>query len=68
MTDIYKELLAEIDKISECKDIKSTTFTYGFIWGKATFARELLLISDDQMAHIFEVADRTFDDWMLYLE
>ncbi|MBP5433403.1 hypothetical protein [Ruminococcus sp.] len=67
MKDFYKELLAEIDDIGKCADNGTAHFTYGFIWGKATLARELQLISADQMEHLLAESDRTFDDWLLYI-
>lgn len=67
MKDFYKELLAEIDDIGKCADNGTAHFTYGYIWGKATLARELRLISAEQFAHLDEVSERTFDDWLLYI-
>lgn len=66
MKDYYKEILVEVDDISECAAIESAMFTYGFIWGRAAFARELQLISDDQMAHIHKVADEAIEDWKTF--
>lgn len=66
MKDFYKEFLCEIDDIAESKTIKTATFTYGFIWGRVTLARELQLISADQMSHIQKVADEALEDWKTF--
>lgn len=66
MRNFYEELLSEIDFISDRKTLDAATFTYGFIWGRVTLARELQLISDDQMSHIQKVADEAFEDWKTF--
>lgn len=63
MKDLYKQLLTEIDDLSESKNHKTAVFTYGFVWGRAVLARELQLITADQMTHIHEVADTALEDW-----
>lgn len=66
MRDFYKEFLSEIDAISESETLDTATFTYGFIWGRVTLARELQLISADQMNHIQKVADEALEDWKTF--
>lgn len=66
MRNFYKEFLSEIDDISESKTLDTATFTYGFIWGRVTLARELQLISADQMADIQKAADEALEDWKTF--
>lgn len=66
MRDFYKEFLCEIDDLSEAKTLDTATFTYGFIWGRVVLARELQLISADQMEHIQKVADEALEDWKTF--
>lgn len=66
MKDFYKEFLTEIDDISESKSLDTAIFTYGFIWGRVALARELKLISADQMSHIQKVADEALEDWKTF--
>lgn len=66
MRDFYKDLLCEIDDIAESKTIETATFTYGFIWGRVALARELKLISADQMSHVQKVADEALEDWKTF--
>lgn len=66
MKDFYKEILLETDDIGESKSLETATFTYGFIYGRVTLARELKLISADQMSHIQKVADEALEDWKTF--
>lgn len=66
MKDFYKELLTEIDVIGESNEIETAVFTYGCIWGKTCLARELRLISADQMTDIQAEADAALEDWKTY--
>lgn len=66
MKNFYKELLEEIDDIGESKELETAVFTYGFIWGKCCFARELKLISADQMTDIQAEADAALEDWKTF--
>lgn len=66
MKDFYKELLEEIDDIGESKQLETAVFTYGFIWGKCCLARELKLISADQMTDIQAEADAALEDWKTF--
>lgn len=66
MKDFYKEILTEIDDITECADSGTAYFTYGYIWGKAMLARELKLISADQMSDIQAEADAALEDWKTF--
>lgn len=68
MKDFYKEFLLEIDDIAESKTLDTAKFTYGFIWGRVCLARELKLISADQMAHIQKVADEALEDWITFFQ
>lgn len=63
MKDFYKEILIETDLISESNTLETATFTYGVIYGRSTLARELKLISADQMSNIQKVADEALEDW-----
>lgn len=66
MRDFYNEFLTEIDDISESTSLDTATFTYGFIWGRVCLARELKLISADQMSHIQKTADEALEDWKTF--
>lgn len=66
MKDFYKQFLIEIDDISESKTLDTAIFTYGFIWGRVALARDLKLISADQMSHIQKVADEALEDWKTF--
>lgn len=66
MKDFYKEFLTETDDISESKSLDTAIFTYGVIWGRVALARELKLISADQMSHIQQVADEALEDWKTF--
>lgn len=68
MRDFYKELLEETEDIEVCDDPSATAFTYGVIYGRATLARELQLISADQMEHIQREADETFENWITFFQ
>lgn len=66
MKDFYKELLTETYDICESKSLDSAVFTYGVIWGRVALARELKLISADQMSHIQKTADEVLEDWKTF--
>ena len=66
MKDFYKEILLETDDIGESKSIEGAIFTYGIIYGKVALARELKLISADQMSQIHKVADEALEDWKTF--
>lgn len=66
MKDFYKEFLTETDDISESKSLEGAVFTYGLIYGQSILARELKLISADQMAHIQKTADEALEDWKTF--
>lgn len=68
MKDFYKQFLLEIDDIAESKTLYTAKFTYGFISGRVCLARELNLISADQMAHILKVAEEALDDWITFFQ
>lgn len=66
MKDFYKEFLTEIGDISESKSLDGAVFNYGVIYGRAVLARELKLISADQMSHIQKTADEALEDWKTF--
>ncbi|MBQ1293004.1 MAG: hypothetical protein IIY21_03120 [Clostridiales bacterium] len=66
MKDFYKELLTETDDISESKSLDGAVFSYGVIWGRVALARELKLISADQMSHIQKTADEALENWKTF--
>lgn len=66
MKDFYKEFLTEIGDISESRSLDTAIFTYGFIWGRVALARELKLISADQMSYIQKAADEALEDWKTF--
>ena len=66
MKDFYKEILLETDDIGESKSLEGAIFAYGVIYGRVSLARELKLISADQMSEIHKVADEALEDWKTF--